>query len=303
MWYTNTISQSLKKVNSLFTSSLPNQSLFLALFRVSIAVVALTELLSIASDFRLFFSDTPALGPIRLYYLESGYFSKMHNIHGFLVENGIDAYLTEIVIIYAVFLIFLGLGFLTRFSAVVALLLQLFIYKSFASLNYGYDYFLTMSLFYCFLFPVGKYSSIDSILFGKKSIMNFNYRLVLQLHLSIAYFYGGLAKALDPGWRDGNSVWKAMVSVENDYYLIPPLVFIIIGVGTVILEMFYPVLIYFKKTRPVALYSVVLMHVGIAMVMNLYAFSMIMIVWNVCAFGKIELADRKQKIPGYELAS
>lgn len=131
--------------------------------------------------------------------------------------------------------------------------------------------------------------------------MNFNYRLVLQLHLSIAYFYGGLAKILDPGWRDGNSVWKAMVSVENDYYLIPPEIFIVIGVGTVSLEMLYPVLVYFKKTRPLALFGAISMHIGIAIFMNLYAFSMIMIVWNICAFADLNFEDQKQY--SYEVAS
>lgn len=301
MYFNRMISRLLTKVNSLFTSSLLNQSFFLALFRVSTAFVALSELFSLIADFPLIFGENPTLGPAKLYYVESGYFGTLHGIYEFLIENGLDAYLPGIVFVYGLFLVLLGAGILTRFSAVASLLLQLFIYKSFATLNYGYDFFLTMSLFYCFLFPVGKYYSVDSMLFRKKNIMNFNYRLILQLHLSIAYFYSGLAKALDPGMRDGNSVWKAMVSVENDFYLIPPLVFITMGIGAVILEISYPVFIYFKKTRPFALYSAVAMHVAIAMLMNLYAISMIMIVWNVCAFGKIQLDDKKQRIFWYEL--
>jgi hypothetical protein len=50
----------------------------------------------------------------------------------------------------------------------------------------------------------------------------------------------------------------------------------------------------FKKTRKFALPAIILMHSSIAIFMGLYAFSAIMIVWNLAAFGNLETTSKKK---------
>jgi hypothetical protein len=65
-----------------------------------------------------------------------------------------------------------------------------------------------------------------------------------------------------------------------------------IGIGSVILETFYPFLVYKKQTRLITIYLCILMHSSIAVLMDLYAFSAILIVWNIAAFSKLTTQNK-----------
>lgn len=92
-------------------------------------------------------------------------------------------------------------------------------------------------------------------------------------------------------WRNGECIWKAItlpysnldfninVSWLSEYQLVP----LIAGWSTIFLEMFYP-LIFVKRLRTYWLICIILMHAGIALILNLYFFSTIMIIWNMFAF-------------------
>ncbi len=190
------------------------------------------------------------------------------------------------------FILFLLLGLFTRYAVIVALILQLIIYRSFSVFNYGYDYFLTMSLFYCFMFPVGKYYSIDLKLFKCNNLLQFNYQRVLQIHLSIAYFFSGIAKGLDLGWWNGDSMWSSIASVDNSFHSIPSFFLITGGITTVFIEFSYPLLVLKNTTRKYAVTAMIIMHTAIAIMMDLYAFSAIIIVWNIAAFSKITAKNK-----------
>ncbi|MDF2931621.1 MAG: hypothetical protein K0R36_952 [Chryseobacterium sp.] len=272
-----------------------SEASFLLFFRIMIGLIAIIEILSLKGDLFLLFSSSNTMIPQELMYMETGVFKYLHPISLYLKENGLFEYFYTLTLsVYILSLLFLVIGFLTRFSAFFALILQLIIYKSFAQFNYGYDQFMTISLFYCFIFPVGKYYSCDNFIFKKKNVeILFNYQTVLQIHLSIAYFFSGLAKALDSGWWNGKSVWNALVSLDSNFYPIP-IIYIVGGVLTVLLELSYPILVNFKKTRKIILTAMILMHLFIAVTMELYAFSTIMIVWNIAAFGELSLVKEKR---------
>lgn len=269
-------------------NSLYDEKNFLFFFRVSISLIALIEIGSLAVDFHYFFGTSGTIIPQELMYLQTSDFKYLHSLYQFLRAEGLTEYFySGAVYIYVISLIFLLFGLFTRYTAIVVLIFQLIIYRSFSHFNYGYDNFLTMSLFYCVVFPVGKYYSIDSKLFSRATEIRFNYQRVIQIHLMIAYFFSGIAKALDSGWWNGNSVWRALASLDNSYYSIPSILLIIVGIGTVLLEFLYPFLMYFRISRKYALLGILLMHTCIAVMMGLYAFSAIMIVWNIAAFGDV----------------
>lgn len=292
-----------KKVNFLYSKLKKlfkqdgKEKFFLVFFRTTISLIALIEIASLFKDLSLLFSSSDTIIPQELIYVQSGYFRYLHPIYEFVKAYGFSKiFYTTTIVVYIVALLCLLIGVVTRYAAGVALVLQLIIFRSFTPFNYGYDYFLTMSLFYCLIFPVGYYFSIDKKLFKDLVKTDFNYRRVLQIHLAMVYFFSGIAKGLDPGWWNGNSVWKALASADNNYYAFPSEILIIIGVGTVLLEFSYLFLIFKKITRKYVITAVILMHIGIAIMMGLYAFSAMMIVWNVAAFGNLASKEKFEPV-------
>jgi hypothetical protein len=287
--FTKSIVLSLNKILAPFTSAY-NEERFLLFFRVAIPAIAILDIFSMWKDFPLLFSTNSTVIPQELIYLQTEYFQGFNVFYEFLQKYGmLAAYYKGMPWLYLVALLFLMIGILPRVSAVISLLCQILIFRTFASFNYGYDYFLSMSLFYCIIFPVGKYNTVQQLLFRltKPAFRKFNYKRVLQIHLCIVYFFSGLPKALDTNWWNGNSIWKAVSSLYNNYSQISPVILAIAGIGVILLELTYPVLIFNKFTRKIVLFLIIAMHVGIGITIQLYSFAAIMIVWNICAFSEL----------------
>jgi hypothetical protein len=285
------ISTMLSKIRGFYTTDDINREVFfLTFFRISVPFIALVDVLSLGGDFKLLFSENETFIPRELMYFFSEYKGIFDIIIHYLQTNGlISFFYNNLRDIYVVMLILMIIGFFTRLVTFLALIIQLIIFKSFNELNYGYDQFLTMSLFYCIWFPVGRYFSLDKYIFKfKERFVSFNYIRIIQLHLCVVYFFAGIAKALDPDWWNGMSLWRAVSSVYNDYFTISPYVLLIVGIGTVLLETLYTIFIWMDKTRYITLSLCVLMHLSIAYMLGLYSFSAILIVWNVAAFYRLK---------------
>ncbi|MFC5047974.1 HTTM domain-containing protein [Aquimarina hainanensis] len=272
-----------------------DSALFLAFFRCTIPVLAIIDILSISSDLSFFFSKDKTLIPQELGYLTSEYFPLLDQFYGFLRHYALlDFFYDNVVLFYIAALILLAVGLGTRFTAIIALLLQLIIFRSFPIFNYGYDHFMTMSLFYCVVFPVGRFFSLDYYLFKPQNSMNsLPYKRIIQIHLTLVYFFSGIAKCVDPNWWDGDAIWRATASFFNSSFYIPPIVLAISGIAVVLLELLHPFLIYYKKTRQITLIAVVLMHVSIGAFMHLYSFAAIMIIWNITSYYSFKPSEKK----------
>ncbi len=227
--------------------------------------------------------------------LESGLIPRL----GWLVSSGGRLGLSEEMILSLVWVcligagIFLLIGLLSRPAAVLAWILHLCAVKSGDLVAYGMDNFTTIGLFYLMLSPLPDRWSLDWR-WQRRRIQDRHrlgfFRRVLQIHLCLIYLFGGLAKCLGSGWWDGSNLWRALI--RPPFNLISPEilvqwkhVFPIAGILICLLEVSYPVFIWPKRTRPVWLVSVVLMHIGIGLSMGMYLFSLIMIILNVSAFG------------------
>ncbi len=186
----------------------------------------------------------------------------------------------------------LMIGFFCRGSAFLAWFLHLCAVKSGTLNSYGMDNFTTIGLFYLMVAPLPDRYSFDAkvrILTSKYPHLHGFFRRVLQLHLCVSYFFGGLMKALGPAWWTGESLWRALTRVP--FNVVPPdflaalgMVLPVLGIGICLLEIGYPIFIWLRKTRAIWLAAIIAMHVGIAFTMGLYLFSLIMIVLNLAAF-------------------
>ena len=188
---------------------------------------------------------------------------------------------------------FLLLGLLSRPAAILAWFVHLCAAESGGLLAYGADNFMTTALFYLMLSPLPDRYSFDHWVAKTKpknpQALGF-WRRVLQVHLCFVYFIGGLAKFLGSGWWDGSNLWRSLIrssfqSCLARYSIRFKYALPVLGIAICLLEVSYPICIWFKKTRLIWLVCILAMHAAIGILMGLYLFALMMIIMNVAAFG------------------
>ncbi len=264
---------------------------WLSFFRIGIALICLLNFLVLQIDFEALFS-TKAYAPANIaYFLSDTSAWSLYKIHIAIskyINVSYDDLLLILRILYPTALLSLLLGFHTRIAAAITLLLFIVFSKTYSSFMYGFDAYLHFSLFYCLIFPTGSYNAITTIKKQSRPYDIYFLRL-LQIHLSIAYFFSGFEKLLGFNWRNGESLWKALhgysynTGIDLNFLANTPF-FFIAGWATIVVEILYPVFMNIKKTRNVWMWSVVVLHLSIALLMGLYFFSGIMIVLNLSAY-------------------
>jgi hypothetical protein len=189
--------------------------------------------------------------------------------------------------------VFLFVGLFSRGAAVIAWFIHLCAVGSGELLIYGADSFTSIGLFYLILAPLPdrwtldarwrRHGRSDPDLLGL-------FRRVLQLHLCLVYFFGGLAKCLGSGWWNGASIWRALT--RPPFNVVPAEILVswryffpAAGILVCLFEIGYAFFIWPRKTRFFWLAGMVSVHIGIALTMGMYLFSFIMIVLNIAAFG------------------
>ena len=278
---------------------------WIVFFRISIAAVTLLHFISILPDFDMLFSTHGVIPSDILDVYVPNFVITLPKIIYFFESYDINEFIVCLLfkLLYTLFCLSLLIGFYPRITAMLLLFLQIALIKGSPFYAYGVDYFTSMSLFYLILIPSHYKFSVHTFL--KHTIKKIHitpYRRCFQLHLSIAYFFSGLGKILGFNWWNGASIWKAInlpfanqdfhfnFSILADY----PIILILAGWATIITEMFYPIFIWIPKTRSMWLYLTLSMHFGIALVLNLYFFSAVMMIWNITNFYFSQKCYKKQ---------
>lgn len=285
---------------------------WIAFFRISISLYAILNIVSFWKDIPKFLYEGAYIKPELLNGITDNYTPTIYDIYNELSKHIViefDSLVSIIIYLHIGALFLLSLGFFTRTSALISFITQIIIFKSMHFYMYGADFFLSMTLFYCIIFPKSKFS-IDYLIFKfKQNLISLKWSLrLLQAHICIIYFFSGLDKGLGINWYNGESIWRA-VSAHNYNGLIdlpsldiPNYVYISAGIMTLIVEFFYPLFINLKLTRNIWLYLTIMMHLSIAVFMGLYLFAMIMIIINLAAyyFPYLEPLDKKTNYPALE---
>lgn len=284
--------------------------IWLPAFRMLGAVLFLLHLLATFPEIETFWGEQALIYPEILAARTSGVIPTLWDIHQFL--SHFAAFEFEPLVygfFYAqlLFLTFLGLGLFTRLSALLALIFHLVWVFSIEVMMYGVDFMTTICLFYMVVFPVGQHYSLDAFhrgnWVGHPSHQGFNLTL-FQVHFAIAYFFSGLAKALGVTWWNGEAVWKALQTNNYTDFTDPgiwasfPGALQFAGIGTVFIEIAFPIGIALKKTRQVFLAVIILFHIAIGYLLGLYFFSAIMILINLTAYG-FPYFDEKKGSPSF----
>ncbi len=279
---------------------------WLTVLRIGLGLQGTLYSLSLRNDWTYLLSGTARKVAEALLSLESHFVPRL----GWFVASAAQLGIHEEAVLFLAWACLLAVGcglvvgVASRLSAIAAWFLHLCAAKSGGFVSYGMDNFLTIGLFYLMLSPLPDRYSLDWRL--RKSqpknpqLLGF-WRRVLQLHLSIIYFFSGLTKSLGTGWWDGSSVWRALIRppfniVDPEILVRWKYLFPVAGIFICLLEITYPFFIWNSKTRKIWLICICAMHVGIGVAMGMYLFALVMIVLNVAAFGPGCFAQRTKEI-------
>lgn len=193
---------------------------------------------------------------------------------------------------YAVSCLAALIGYWRRVALAVLLLLHQLIFTGHTLFAYGFDYLAASALWYALLAPASLTSPWHSPLLR-----------IMQLHLCAVYAVGGLNKAFGSGWWDGTALWKALMQPGYPASIpvsileqLPQPCWVVGGWLVIALELAYPIFIWQSAMRRLVLWSIIGLHLGIALLMGLHLFSALMIVLNLAAFYYPYLPFRKQFI-------
>ena len=292
----------MKKLNVLYTKienfffKQDHQTEFLSFFRVAIGIVILLQFTAVLPDFDKLFSSSSIIPQDIMSVFNPDWLITFSKIVSFLQNFGIEEGTTILItkVSFIMLCISIITGFYSRISTIFLLILQIALLKGSSFFAYGADFFTSMSLFYLILFPADQHFSLRNFIFSRKpgQTNSTPVKRLFQIHISIAYFFSGLDKALGFNWWNGESIWKAIhlpysnrdLNIDFSWLIEHSYLLSFIGWSTIIIEMCYPFFIWYKPTQKTWLFLTVSMHIGIALVLNLYYFSAIMIVWNITNF-------------------
>jgi hypothetical protein len=236
--------------------------------------------------------------------------------------------------IYVLFTI----GFFTRVTSVLTWLATLFYMHRTQQVLFGMDTMMNILLFYMMIGPSGAALSVDRLiaryrasrallnarghsvpwaeteLAGPRpsSLANFTVRL-FQIHFCFIYMASGLAKLKGTTWWNQNAAWSVIANPEfcpvqyrqyewllHQIAAIKPLMavfFASVVYFTLIMEIGLPFLIW-TRLRPVMVIGAVFLHTGIAWVMGLTCFGLLMLTLLLCYVPAATIRERVAWPPG-----
>lgn len=262
----------------------------LVALRIGLAAVLLAQAVQVAPLFHSLFHHRGLLrGPLKDTF-DSSHLPSL----GELMTSPYESQLLAVLgLVYVASLIGMLLGWRTRVTTGVAWLLHFVFMRVAPATNYGADDFANIFLFYATVAPGGAFLSLDHRAGRTTDTPTATTRLalrVMQIHLCIAYLLSGLEKASGEQWRDGEAIWRSLVSqgyelLDFTWLAHVPWLAAIAGWMVLVIEIGYAVFIWPARTRRLWVAAVAAMHAGIGVFMGLHVFAAVMIVLTVALFG------------------
>jgi hypothetical protein len=129
--------------------------------------------------------------------------------------------------------------------------------------------------------------------------------LSIMLQLCVAYFGSGIAKINDAFWLNGEATYYAL-SMErfvgtslNKYIVQQKWIDYLTNYGTIIFELFFPILIWIKRIRKPLLIIGVVFHMCIYIFMMIYGFEIVFILIYGLFLPNKMLVDFSQRIKSF----
>jgi uncharacterized membrane protein YphA (DoxX/SURF4 family) len=183
-------------------------------------------------------------------------------------------------------------GYRTRVTSVLSLIVLVSYAHRVPEALFGLDQINGMLTLYLAIGPSGSMLSVDRWLRTRRSSTpspappsvgaNVAQRLI-QVHMCIIYFFAGTSKLQGPSWWNGEALWRAVSNLEYQSFDLtwlawhPKLVNLFTHTA-ILWEVFFCVLIWIPRLRPLVLAMAVALHMGIGAFLGMWTFGLIMLV-------------------------
>jgi len=256
----------------------------LALLRIGLAIILITDLLGRLLDLKAFYTDSGVLPRSVLFDTFGGdYFWSIHNISGIWQ---VELIIFIIAIIVAMSLL---VGYRTTLATVISWILLVSIQNRNPLIIHAGDTVLRLTIFWAMFLPLGKYMSIDSLKISsnlnKKTMIN-GASFAYVLSIVSFYIFSALMKTGLP-WHDGTAVYYALqidqMSTRFGHFVLNfPNILSFITYGVLCVELYISLLILSPwKTailRIVCITIFVIMQIGFGSGLHLGLFPFISII-------------------------
>ncbi len=211
--------------------------------------------------------------------------SPVFDIFLLLPQN--DIYRLAFIWSLVIFAIFLTIGFCTRFSAVFVYLGLLSLQRECVFVLHGGDDFLRIMGLLLIFSSAGSAYSVDFLLKARKQKVSVEQmplpmvpgwpQRMMQVQISLAYFYAFLCKIIGPQWQQGVAAYYASHLVEFQKFPLLGIadqapIYQFLTYYTLFVEFAMATLVWIKPLRYWILLAGLLMHAGIDWTMNLPCF-------------------------------
>ena len=267
----------------------------LAALRIGLAGILLWQAFSVG-EAMLSLSASDGLVPQGIVeQLHAAQFPNFNGLIYMLTSYGVAEKTTLLCLglLYFASLLFLLLGAYTRSSAIVVWFLNWAFMNTGYSGTYGVDTYTHVFLFYLIWLPCAGAYSADAWL-GRVSIApSCEARLglrVLQLHMCISYLASGIEKSMSPLWWNGEIPWEAFnlpsySRIDLHWMAQVPWLPVLLGLSTLLVEAGYCIFIWHKSTRAIWIMATCMLHIGIAIFLQLPIFGILMCMLTLTIFG------------------
>ena len=176
-------------------------------------------------------------------------------------------------IILMILLLLFTIGYTRRPLIFAAWVIHIGFMQRNLSAGMGVDTMIMVFLFYLSFCEVWKKSHYD----GLTKVMV----RMIQVHLAIIYFYTGLEKLRGATWWEGSALWLVFNNTQITLWDLTwiahfPVVLALFAHATVMFEIFFPAFVTNPKTKFYWLGLGIFFHVGIAVTLDLWGFSGLM---------------------------
>ncbi len=192
----------------------------------------------------------------------------------------------------AVLLLF-TLGLCTRVTSILSLLVVISFAHRVPQATFGLDQINAMLTLYLAIGPSGQALSLDRFIAGRRRgsalsrpAPSAGATLALRLinvHMCVIYFFAGISKLQGEAWWTGEAMWRAFSnleyqSIDMTWLAWHPWLLNLVTHVSVLWEVFFCVLIWQPRLRPLMLAGAVVLHVGIGACLGMWTFGLIMLV-------------------------
>ena len=192
----------------------------------------------------------------------------------------------------AVLLLF-TLGLFTRVTSILSLLVVISFVHRVPQATFGLDQINVMLTLYLAIGPSGQAFSLDRLMARRlrgsvassptpSARANLALRLI-NVHMCVIYFFAGISKLQGESWWTGEAMWRAFSnleyqSIDMTWLAWHPWLLNLVTQMSVLWEVFFCVLIWRPRLRPLMLAGAVVLHVGIGACLGMWTFGLIMLV-------------------------